>query len=80
MSVLGLLMFDHSHFNGITEEEDNEMHNALINRVYFASTTISSVGYGDISPKSKTLKLYVSVMHLIIIFGSMHFVLKAVEN
>lgn len=76
-SVLGLMYFDHTHFNGISKSDDNEFFDALLNRSYFTTTTISSVGYGDISPKTRILKLYVAIMQFIIIFGSLSFIFKA---
>lgn len=61
-----LCLFDNTHFNGINE---NESVSALIfNRFYFVTSSLSTVGYGDVSPKSKSTKLIVVILQLIIIF------------
>ena len=43
-----------SHFNGLDASET--IVERVVNRLYFAVTTISTVGYGDISPKSLVAK------------------------
>lgn len=52
-TVLTLLMGPH-HFNGLEDERAGER---LINRLYYVMTTVSTVGYGDISPKTPFAKL-----------------------
>ena len=47
--------YDHSHFNGFSKE--NDMENKFFNRLYFTTTTFSSTGYGDVSPKSNDVKI-----------------------
>lgn len=66
-----LSFFDHTHWNGIEEEEDTNIIKKLFNRYYFITTTVSSVGYGDISPKSYSCKFVVSVLH---VFVAIHMV------
>lgn len=58
---------DHNHFSGITEEEDNR-HKAF-NRFYFVMTTASSTGYGDISPKSVTSRVFSILLQILTTFG-----------
>lgn len=43
-----------AHFNGLDDERLGER---LLNRLYYVMTTVSTVGYGDISPKSPFAKL-----------------------
>jgi hypothetical protein len=62
-----LCMFDHTHWEGINPEDDNTIANVLLNRFYFITTTLSSVGYGDIYPVSKSAKLTVSFIHVFVI-------------
>lgn len=47
------------HFNGIEKQHDNTLLKKLGNRVYFATITITTLGYGDISPKSGTARALV---------------------
>ena len=64
--VVILSLFDYTHWNGIEEEEDKSIIKKTFNRYYFITTTISSVGYGDIYPKSYSCKLLVSFLHILI--------------
>lgn len=43
-----------AHFNGLDYERPSER---ILNRLYYVMTTVSTVGYGDISPKSPFAKL-----------------------
>ena len=61
-----LSFFDYTHWNGILEEEDKSIAKKIFNRYYFVTTTLSSVGYGDISPKSYSCKLIVSLLQILI--------------
>ena len=64
--IIILSLFDHTHWNGIEEEEDKSIIKKVFNRYYFITTTISSVGYGDISPKSYICKFIVSILHIMV--------------
>jgi hypothetical protein len=64
-----LLAFDHSHWNGIDEEKDQTMSNKFMNRFYFLSTTFSTAGYGDITPKTNLTKMIVIVIQLFVTIG-----------
>ena len=59
--------FDHKHWNGIDEQEDSDLSKRIFNRFYFVTTTISTVGYGDISPKSYVCKCLVSLLQMFIL-------------
>ena len=54
-----LLFFNYNHWNGITEENDRNLIDKIINRFYFLTSTISTSGYGDITPKTKKLKVII---------------------
>ena len=43
--------FDHNHWNGI-EKEDDRGFKRLFNRLYYSMVSWSTVGYGDITPKT----------------------------
>ena len=60
--------YDHTHFDGLNKNNDN---NKLFNRIYFTVTTLSSAGYGDITPKSKEVKLLSIILQFILITGLM---------
>lgn len=48
---------DSDEWNGLDETNDKTFEDKFINRMYFTFVTFSTAGYGDISPKSKKLKL-----------------------
>ena len=48
----------------------------LFNMIYFSSTTFSTVGYGDIYPKSKRAKILVMLQHIIILAGLIRIFVK----
>ena len=52
-TVLTFLMGPH-HFNGLDDERLGER---FLNRLYYVMITVSTVGYGDISPKTPIAKL-----------------------
>ena len=41
-----------SDFNGLDEDTDSNFIQKFLNRFYFSVITLSTVGYGDISPKT----------------------------
>ena len=49
------------HFHGVDPETDRGW-NRVANRAYFTLTTMSSVGFGDVSPKSRTCRLVTSIL------------------
>jgi hypothetical protein len=61
-----LSFLDYTHWTGIHKEEDTFIHKKIFNRYYFVASTISSVGYGDISPKSYLCKSIVSVLQILV--------------
>jgi len=64
-----LLNLDHTHFNGITKKNDTLFCDKLLNRIYFITTTLSTIGYGDISPKTRILKCIAISLQIIIIYA-----------
>lgn len=59
--------YDHTHWNGIEEKDDDTFKKKFFNRLYFTSTTYSTVGYGDISPKSQECRTIVMILQTLII-------------
>ena len=65
-TIVYVVGFNETHWNGISAEDDSNVWRRSLNRFYFALTTHSTCGFGDISPKSTLCRLIVSV-HLIVI-------------
>ena len=59
--------YDHTHWSGIEEEQDDTFSKKFFNRFYFTSTTYSTAGYGDISPKSTSCRTVVMILQTLII-------------
>ena len=64
-----LLMYDHTHWNGIDEKNDKTISEKLMNRFYFLSTTFSTAGYGDITPKSNVTRCFIIIIQLFVTIG-----------
>jgi len=62
------------HWKGLTDDNDKTMFDKFFNRLYFSLTTMTTIGYGDISPLSKTarsivlLQMFIFVLKIIFIF------------
>ena len=65
-------LLPHQHWNGIDEENDSGM-DRFFNRFYFASTTFSTVGYGDIYPVSRTARMLVMLLQFCIMISIVDF-------
>jgi hypothetical protein len=65
--IFTVFFYDEKHWNGL-ENEENLFFVKFYNRLYFTTTTLSTAGYGDISPKNKNLKLCVIIVQLILIY------------
>ena len=66
---VGLYMLfcrDYRHFHGIERIEDIYWLDAFLNRFYFVLTTFSTIGYGDITPRTKRAKLLTIAIILVI--------------
>ena len=71
-----ILCRDASHFNGINPILDKNIFYAFFNRLYFTITTLTTIGFGDISASSILAKSIVIFIILLIVV----FVLKALDN
>lgn len=60
-------LFDETHFNGIDEPET--LIQKLENRLYFTTSTVSTAGYGDISPKSMECRAVATLLMFIVTLG-----------
>jgi len=65
---------DVEHWKGINKENDKNIYDKFFNRLYFSFTTMSTIGYGDISPVSKTarslvlLQMFLFLLNIYLIF------------
>lgn len=64
------------HFNGLKKEDDDTFVDRFFNRFYFSTFIISTNGYGDHSPKSRTCKTITLAFILLIIGGSISVISK----
>ena len=64
---------DYRHFKGIGRLEDLYWGDAFLNRFYFVLTTFTTIGYGDITPRSKRAR----ILTIFVIFLTMVLILKA---
>jgi len=83
MFTLFLLMFcgdGEKHFNSMKKEDDTLLSDRIFNRFYFSTFIISTNGYGDYSPKSRTCKIISMVFILIVIGGTISVVAKVRGN
>jgi len=53
---LTVICRDYRHFNGLKRREDANIYQALFDRFYFIIVTVSTMGYGDISPATNRAK------------------------
>ena len=60
---------DSSDWNGIDAESDGTFAEKFMNRLYFSVVTFSTVGYGDISPKTQKARALVMTQILFNIVG-----------
>jgi len=56
-------------WNGMENENDNTFFEKIFNRFYFSSITFSTIGYGDISPKTFILKILTIMFAVLIVSG-----------
>lgn len=62
-------MLNHTYWNGIDEESDSNIVDKVINRLCFVSTTLSTVGYGDFTPSSKTYKVLTIILQIYVLLN-----------
>lgn len=64
---LTIVCRDYRHFNGLKRRDDANIYQALFDRFYFILVTISTMGYGDISPATNRAKASVIVIVLFVV-------------
>ena len=63
--------FDHTHFNGLNDKNDKNIIHKIFNRFYFSVTTLSSAGYGDITPITIETKILSILLQFVLIISLM---------
>ena len=66
--VLLLFCRDSEHFHGLDKKLDQNIFGALFQRFYFITTTLTTIGYGDIAPRTLRAKVIV-LLFIIIVLG-----------
>lgn len=66
--ILLLTCRDASHFNGLDKKLDENIFGAFFQRFYFITTTLTTIGYGDISPASIRARA-ILLIYIIVIVG-----------
>lgn len=75
--IITLTVFfgDTEHWYGL-ENEENDYLSIMINRTSFTLNLVSTIGMSNIFPKTKSCKLYISFIQLIILFGVFEFIFQ----
>ena len=66
-TILLLVCRDASHFNGLDPVKDRLFVNAFIDRLYFLLSVITTTGFGDLTPATRTAKLCVIFIYVVLI-------------
>ena len=61
--------YDTNDWDGMDDMNDTRLADKFFNRLYFAMVTCSSIGFGDISPKSRSVKIVTMVCATLIMLG-----------
>lgn len=65
--ILTIVCRDYRHFKGLNRRDDANIYQALFDRFYFILVTISTMGYGDISPATNRAKASVIAIVLFVV-------------
>ena len=59
--VYVVFCYDSDHWYGMDIDKESTLWDKLFNRFYFSIVTLSTVGYGDITPRTKTARMLVMI-------------------
>ena len=65
--------YESKDWNGIEEKNDKTLLQKLFNRFYFSIISLSTIGFGDISPKTNKLRFIMTIYAIIVIIPIYHF-------
>ena len=68
-----VLTYDSKHWTGLDETNDSTILDKLSNRAYISAMIFSTVGFGDISPKTRFCKTIVNVHLFLVLIGFISF-------
>jgi uncharacterized membrane protein len=60
------------HFNGVEEK-------IFFDYVYFSATVQATIGFGDITPRTRMAKFLVMIQQLVVVFITASFIFNAYE-
>lgn len=67
---LALTTYDYTHFTGINKEDELTYGDKFFNRLYLVCCSLSSIGYGDISPRTKPVRFLIVVVSVLMVYGA----------
>jgi hypothetical protein len=67
--VYVVLTKDTNHWNGLEEADDDTLLKKITNRFYYSSMVYSTVGFGDITPKTRLARSLTNVQLIIVILN-----------
>lgn len=70
ISILHIILFVFNTPFKFNNDKDKGKMSRCMDGIYFSTTTISSVGYGDILPLNGLAKMLMSIEHIILIYLS----------
>ncbi len=68
--INSFLMYHVDTIGAFNNKKGTKM-DAFVDGIYFTSTTMSTVGYGDITPQTKSAKIFTTCMQVVVLFLSM---------
>lgn len=68
--------YDSNDWNGIEPEADITLGDKFFNRFYFTTLSMSTIGYGDITPKTKRLRALTILFAMLMILEFYTFIFE----
>ncbi len=77
--IVNTFIFYNVDKNGWYNTEKTTLSDAFVNSIYFTSTTMTTIGYGDITPRTNGAKGFVVFMQLMTLFLGMRLFDTAIQ-
>lgn len=65
--IYTILCPEADHWKGLSELDDKTLYDKFFNRLYFSIASMTTIGYGDLSPLSKTARLVALIQMFILL-------------